>query len=137
MLLKNLQVEGGLTNGTRGVVVGCESPQNRWHPGCILLKMPAISLRTGSDHPRPLPRVRFTAGASVGGAGAEKTVERVIGPEQWTIDEGGKRLVRRTFVFSWSIWVAFVQEYSSKYSYKYSYKYLKVLLGMPSLWPQR
>ena len=75
MLLKNLQVEGGLTNGTRGVVVG-------W-----------------SDHPRPLPRVRFTAGASVGaGAGAEKTVERVVGPEQWTIDEGGKRLVRRTIM---------------------------------------
>ena len=109
MLLKNLQVEGGLTNGTRGVVVG-------W-----------------SDHPRPLPRVRFTAGASVGGAGAEKTVERVIGPEQWTIDEGGKRLVRRTFVFSWSIWVAVIQESSSKYSSKYP----KVLLGMPSLWPQR
>ena len=76
MLLKNLQVEGGLTNGTRGVVVG-------W-----------------SDHPHPLPRVRFTAGASVGdGAGAEKTVERVVGPEQWTIDEGGKRLVRRATIF--------------------------------------
>ena len=94
--------------------------------------MPAISLRIGSDHPRPLPRVRFTAGASVG-TGAEKTVERVIGPEQWTIDEGGKRLVRRTFVFSLSVWVAFAQDYSSKYSSKYSYKYLKVLLGMSSL----
>jgi hypothetical protein len=79
MLLKNIQVEGGLTNGTRGVVIG-------W-----------------SDHARPLPRVRFTTGARVGaeaeagaGAGAENTVEKVIGPEQWTIDEGGKRLAERT-----------------------------------------
>ena len=73
MLLKNIQVEGGLTNGTRGVVIG-------W-----------------SDHPRPLPRVRFTAGGRVGaGAGTETTVERVISPEQWTIDEGGKRLAERT-----------------------------------------
>ena len=79
MLLKNLEVEGGLTNGTRGVVVG-------W-----------------SDHPHPLPRVRFTAGASVGaGAGAEKTVERVIGPEQWRIEEGGKMLAeRRQLPLSW------------------------------------
>ena len=79
MLLKNIQVEGGLTNGTRGVVIG-------W-----------------SDHPRPLPRVRFTTGARVGaeaeagaGAGAENAVEKVIGPEQWTIDEGGKTLAERT-----------------------------------------
>jgi ATP-dependent DNA helicase PIF1 len=73
MLLKNIQVEGGLTNGTRGVVTG-------W-----------------SDHPRPLPRVRFTTGAR-GGAepGDENTVEQVIGPEQFTIDEGGKRLAERT-----------------------------------------
>ena len=72
MLLKNIQVESGLTNGTRGVVVG-------W-----------------SDHARPLPRVRFTTGTRGGaGAGAESTVEQVIGPEQFTIDEGGKRLAER------------------------------------------
>ena len=72
MLLKNIQVQGGLTNGTRGVVIG-------W-----------------SDHPRPLPRVRFTTGARGGaGAGAGNTVEQVIGPEQFTIDEGGKRLAER------------------------------------------
>ena len=66
MLLKNLDVEKSLTNGSRGVVVG-------W-----------------TAHARPLPVVRFTAVAS------EKVTERVIGPEQWTIDEGGKQLAERT-----------------------------------------
>ena len=34
----------------------CKLPQYRWHLGCILLKMPAISLRTGGaeDYGRPL-----------------------------------------------------------------------------------
>eukprot|EP01046_Picozoa_sp_COSAG06_P006728 COSAG06_NODE_320_length_17586_cov_9.121347_12_plen_764_part_00 len=93
MLLKNLHVEDGLTNGSRGVVVG-------W-----------------SGHARPLPIVRFTtsntcatatpAAAAAAAApataedqktlaGAQTTVERIISPEQWTIDQGGQRLAERT-----------------------------------------
>ena len=58
-----------------------------------------------SAHARPLPIVRFTslgpiatqaAAHAAGQAGRADVVERVVGPEQWTIDEGGRRLAERT-----------------------------------------
>ena len=58
-----------------------------------------------SAHARPLPIVRFTSlgpiatqAAAHGArqAGRADVVERVVGPEQWTIDEGGRRLAERT-----------------------------------------
>ena len=49
--------------------VDCESPRYRWHLGCILLKMAAISLPTGS----PVRRFRMVA------ASAKEGVKFVVG----------------------------------------------------------
>jgi ATP-dependent DNA helicase PIF1 len=71
MLLKNLDVEGGLANGTRGVVTGFE-----------------VSEEPSGKKEVAYPRVRFRTPDG-------REIEKVIVPEEFSTEQAGKKVSRR------------------------------------------
>jgi ATP-dependent DNA helicase PIF1 len=71
MLLKNIDVEGGLANGTRGVVIGFE-----------------ISEENTVKKEEAYPRVRFRTPDG-------REIERVVCPEEFSTEQAGKKVSRR------------------------------------------
>lgn len=78
ILLKNLETGVGLVNGSRGVVVGFSAPGD---PAAAeyqkLVKL--------SDPPGQWPIVRFACDG----------LERLVGPESWSVFDGDKEIAKR------------------------------------------
>eukprot|EP00667_Euglena_gracilis_P028792 EG_transcript_37221 len=82
VLLKNLEVENGLTNGARGVVIGFAAPD-----------------KDDADQ-RRMPQVSFQM------AQQQRTVVRTVGPEKWEVLDGGVVVATRRQVplrLAWAI----------------------------------
>lgn len=81
ILLKNLETGVGLVNGARGVVVGFSAPGD-----------PAAAeyhkLAKISDPPGQWPIVRFACDG----------LERLVGPESWSVLDGDKEIAKRVQV---------------------------------------
>lgn len=81
ILLKNLETGVGLVNGARGVVVGFSAPGD-----------PAAGeyqkLARISDPPGQWPIVRFACDG----------LERLVGPESWSVLDGDKEVAKRVQV---------------------------------------
>ena len=78
MLLKNLDVNKGLVNGARGVVIGFEPSE-------------------GYPDWGPLPKVRFMAKSNGdgGGDGGGKPVVSTTEPGEWSVELGGATVAMR------------------------------------------
>ena len=88
MLLKNLDTAQSLSNGSRGVVVGfCGPDDPQAQQFAHLRAVVAVSASSGSAAGM-WPVVRFAATGQV----------RVMGPEEWVIEEGRRQVAKRTQV---------------------------------------
>ena len=97
MLLKNISTEEGLVNGSRGRVLRFE--YNKEHIEERYTKLPADG---HPDNLRYFPVVQFCTymGSSM------KTIETVIKPESWDVNQGQKVLAKRTqipLMLSWAM----------------------------------
>ena len=96
VLLKNLDQQKKLVNGSRGVVVGFSSSDAPSRRGVDVMQAPTATaelspaqLAAGTPPPPPVhvyPRVRFFNCGE----------ERLLVPEQWTIESGGRVVASRT-----------------------------------------
>jgi ATP-dependent DNA helicase PIF1 len=95
MLLKNLDQQAKLVNGSRGVVTGFEAP-------AVDERLKRVTMHP-KDMPPLVPRVAFQVDPLAGAAG---WLTRVVYPEEWTVEEGGRTVASRTQVplkLAWSI----------------------------------
>eukprot|EP00271_Cylindrocystis_brebissonii_P009916 TRINITY_DN2556_c0_g1_i1.p1 TRINITY_DN2556_c0_g1~~TRINITY_DN2556_c0_g1_i1.p1 ORF type:complete len:578 (-),score=55.00 TRINITY_DN2556_c0_g1_i1:428-2161(-) len=89
MLTKNIDPSAGLANGARGVVVGFCDAQD---PGAAEFRHLAPQI---NPHGR-WPVVRFAA----------DRLDRIIGPDSWTIQEGGREIAKRIqvpLILAWAL----------------------------------
>ena len=87
MLLKNLDQQAKLVNGSRGVVTGFEAP-------ALDERLKRVTMHP-KDMPPLVPRVAFQVDPLAGAAG---WLTRVVYPEEWTVEEGGRTVASRTQV---------------------------------------
>jgi hypothetical protein len=94
MLVKNLDQANKLVNGTRGTVVGFETPS--------VDRMRRVAMHPPTA-PQLLPRVAFQVDPT---AGAHGFVTRLVAPEDFSVDEAGRVVAQRTQVplkLAWAI----------------------------------